>query len=104
MKGNCTIVEFMSKNFVSNKNTPSVYIDKSWEESVKKLDELAKLCKVKIQVVKSFELHQSEKSFYDLGDKLNANHYIGQALSVKIFDEKENLLCDETCLKSNFLI
>jgi hypothetical protein len=82
--------------------SPSIYIDKSWEETIKSLDELAKLCKVKVHVEKSFELHQNEKSDYDIRDKLNPNHYIGQALSIRVYDEKDHLLCDETCLKSNF--
>ncbi len=99
-KGNCTIVEFKGKHFTKDKSSPTIYIDKAWEESVKKLDELAKLCKVKIHVLKSFELHQNEMADYDVRDKLNPNHYIGQALSIHIYDEKENLLCDDKCLKS----
>ena len=64
------------------------------------MDELAKLCKVKVHVEKSFELHQNEKADYDIRDKLNPNHYSGQAMSIKVYDEKDHLLCDETCLKS----
>ena len=102
-KGNCTIVEFKGKHFTKDKSSPSIYIDKAWEETVKSLDELAKLCKVKVHVEKSFELHQNEKADYDIRDKLNPNHYIGQAMSIKVYDEKDNLLCDETCLKSKNL-
>jgi hypothetical protein len=55
-------------------------------------------------VLKSFELHQNEKSDYDIKDRLNPNHYIGQALSIHVYDEKDNLLCDEKCLKSRIVI
>ena len=98
-KGNCSIVEFKGNRFLT-KGASSIYIDKAWEESVKRVDELAKLCKVKIGVLKSFELHANERSMFDFADKLNANHYIGQALSIHVYDEKDNLLCNETCLKS----
>ena len=98
-KGNCSIVEFKGKHFLT-KGAPSIYIDKAWEESVKRLDELAKLCKVKLSVLKSFELHTNERSMFDFDEKLNPNHFIGQALSVHVYDEKDNLLCNETCLKS----
>ena len=51
-------------------------------------------------MLKSFELHHQESSDYDIRDKLNPNHYIGQALSIHVYDEKDKLLCDEACLKS----
>ena len=92
-------MEFSGRHFT--KASPTVYIDKQWEDKVKSLDELAKLCKVKVHVLKSFVLHPREKSYYDFGDKTNANHYIGQALSINVYDEKDNLLCDEACLKSS---
>ena len=98
-KGNCTIVEFKGNRFLT-KGAPSIYIDKAWEESVKRVDELAKLCKVKIGVLKSFELHTNERSMFDFAEKLNHNHYIGQALSIHVYDEQGNVLCNETCLKS----
>ena len=41
-KGNCSIVELKGKHFLT-KGAPSIYIDKAWEESVKRLDELANL-------------------------------------------------------------
>ena len=94
----CNIVEFKGKQFT--KASPTVYIDKQWEETVRSLDEMAKLCKVKIHVEKSFELHQNEKADYSILDKTNPNHYIGQSLSIKVYDEKDHLLCDEACLKS----
>ena len=102
-KGNCTIVEFKGKQFLT-KGAPSIYVDKTWEESVKRLDELAKLCKVKLSVLKSFELHTNERSMFDFAEKLNPNHFVGQALSVHVYDEQGNLLSNETCLKSNSLL
>ncbi len=67
---------------------------------MKRVDELAKLCKVKLGVLKSFELHTNERSMFDFAEKLNPNHYIGQALSIHVHDEQGNVLCNETCLKS----
>ena len=64
------------------------------------MDELAKICKVKIHVLRSFELHPTEKVHYDLNDKSNPNHYIGQALSIHVYDENDKLVCDDACLKS----
>ena len=93
-KGNCSIVEFKGKQFLT-KGAPSIYIDKAWEESVKRLDELAKLCKVKLGF---------ERSMFDFAEKLNPNHFVGQALSVHVYDEQGNLLSNETCLKSNSLL
>ena len=102
-KGNCSIVELKGKHFLT-KGVPSIYIDKAWEESVKRLDELARLCKVKISVLKSFELHTNERSMFDFAEKLNPNHFVGQALSVHVYDLQGNLLSNETCLKSNSLL
>ena len=81
------------------KASPTVYIDKQWEDKVKSLDELAKLCKVKVHVLKSFVLHKNEKAEYETRDSTSPNHYIGQALSINVYDEKDNMLCDEKCLK-----
>jgi hypothetical protein len=47
-------------------------------------------------------LHSNERSMFDFAEKLNPNHYIGQALSINVYDEKDNLLCNESCLKSRF--
>ena len=62
---------------------------------MKRLDELAKLCKVKLGF---------ERSMFDFAEKLNPNHFVGQALSVHVYDEQGNLLSNETCLKSNSLL
>ena len=98
-KGECTIVEFSGRQFT--KSSAKILVDKSWETQVKRLDELALSCKVRIHVLKSFVLHADKSALYNVREQLHPNHYIGQALSVHLYDKNERLLCDEMCLKSD---
>ena len=38
---------------------------------------------------------------FDFAEKLNPNHFVGQAMSVHVYDEQGNLLSNETCLRDN---
>jgi len=86
----------------TTKKSAKVLIDKSIEDRVKTVDDLAKLCKVHLHITKSFVLHPDKtKAYtYDIRDKTNANHYIGQALGINIHDTKDNLLCNDICMAS----
>lgn len=65
------------------------------------IEGLANLCKVHLEVQKSFILNPDSKAvFYDIKDKTNPNFYIGQALSVHIYDQTDKLLCNDVCLGS----
>jgi hypothetical protein len=64
---------------------------------------LAKQCKVKLNVQNSFVKHPNPNAIhYDAKvDNLNAMHYIGQAVSFIVHDDKmDKLLCNEICLAS----
>lgn len=66
------------------------------------LDGLAKLCGVKLYVLKGFVLHPDSKAIQiDTKDKLNPNHYVGQAISFHIYDLEDKLACNDVCLGSN---
>ena len=92
-------MEFSGRQFT--KSSAKILVDKSWETQVKRLDELALSCKVRIHVLKSFVLHADKSALYNVREQLHPNHYIGQALSVHLYDKNERLLCDEMCLKSD---
>lgn len=69
---------------------------------MKDVEGLANLCKVKLQILKSFILHPDVKSLiFDAKDSLNPNFYIGQALNFEIFDQNDKILCNDVCLSSN---
>jgi hypothetical protein len=94
----CNITEYKFKQ--STKKSAKLLIDKAIEDRVKTLDELAKLCKVHLHILKSYVQHPDKtKAYtYDLKDKTQANHYVGQAISAHIYDLKDNLMCNEICL------
>ena len=78
-------------------------MDKSLEKRLESVDDLAKQCKVKLNVQNSFVKHPNPSAIhYDAkADNLNAMHYIGQALSFIVHDDKtDKLLCNEICLAS----
>jgi hypothetical protein len=80
-----------------------VLVDKSLEKKMDNIDDLAKLCKVKLSVMGSFKKSSDLK--LDPRDTLtHPMHYIGQALSIHIYDEKDKLLCNDICLGSNLRI
>lgn len=96
-KKNCTIHEFKGKHF--SKQSAKVYIDESIEARMKQVDDLAKLVKVKIHVLKSFVHQTDKKNFkYDPKDTTAPGHYIGEALSVHIYDQDSKLICNDVCL------
>ena len=85
-----------------SKLSAKVFLDQSLDNKTQSLDNLAKNCKIRLNVVTSFVKHPDSNALkFDLKtDKLNALHYIGQALNVLIHDEKDKLLCNEICLSS----
>ena len=100
---NCTIVQFKGKHL--SKLSAKVYIDKSIENKVEKLDELAKLCKVKLNVITSFVKHPNPNATkFDFKDQIQPMHYVGQALSLHLYSEKDTLLCNDVCLGSKIRI
>ncbi len=100
MLENCTIVQFKGKQL--SKFSSKVFIDKSIEKKVENVDDLAKQCKIRLNVQNSFVKHPNPSAVhYDSKlDNLNAMHYIGQALSFSVNDDKDKLLCNEICLGS----
>ena len=65
------------------------------------VDDLAKLCKVKLNVLTSFIKHPDAKAInLDPKDSTNPMHYIGRALSLYIYDDHDKLLCNDVCLGS----
>ena len=79
-----------------------VYIDKSIEKKVESLDELAKLCKVRLNVITSFVKHPNPNATkFDFKDQIQPMHYVGQALSLHLYSDKDTLLCNDVCLGSN---
>lgn len=103
-KRNCTIVEFKGKHL--SKQSAKLWIDKSIEERMKSVDDLAKLCKVRIHVLKSYIQHSDPNKGhqYDPRDPNPAGHYIGEALSINIYDENHKLICNDVCLQSNYTL
>ena len=65
------------------------------------MDDLAKLCKVKLNVITSFIKHANPNATkLDLKDQINPMHYLGQAVSLHIYSDKDTLLCNDVCLGS----
>lgn len=94
----CDIEELKLKQHT--KKSSKLWIDKSIETKVKAVDDLAKLCKVHLHILKSFILHpdKSKGHTYDPRDKTNPNFYVGQAIGLHIYDPKDNLLCNDVCM------
>ena len=103
-KHECNITEFKMKHVT--KKSPKIFIDKAIETKMKELDQLASLCKVHLHIVRSFVKHpEKTKAYtYDIKDRTNCQHYIGQAVTAQIYDPKDNLLCNDVCMASkNYL-
>lgn len=96
-KKNCTIELYKGKEF--SKDSNKIYIDKSIHSKVESLEGLAKLCKVKLHIYKSFVLHPDPKVLtYDIKDKTNPHHYVGQAMSLEVYGQDNKLMCNDICL------
>lgn len=97
-KRNCTIAEFKGKHLT--KMTRKVYVDQAIYKKMEDLDSLAKLCNVKLHIEKSFMLHPDPKqaNSIDIKDKTNPGHYIGQAVSLHVYDNDDKLVCNDICL------
>jgi len=81
------------------KTPQKILIDKSIENKMDNVDDLAKLCKVKLNVMDSFKKSTDTK----LDPRDTTTHpmfYIGQAVGFHIYDEKDKLLCNDICLGS----
>lgn len=91
-KRNCTIVEFKGKHF-EHKGLKT-YVDKSFEEKLHKLDALAKICQVKVKVVRSFTQQIKKEILVDDTDYF----YSGNACEIEIYDNDDKLLCNQICL------
>jgi hypothetical protein len=96
----CNVTEFKMKQHTSK--SAKLWIDHAIESRVKAVDDLAKLCKVHLHIMKSFILHPdaAKSNAYDPKDKTNANFYIGQAIGIHIYDTKDKLLCNDVCMAS----
>lgn len=93
-KRNCTIVEFKGKHFEHSKQ--KIYVDPAFEKQLHDLDALAKICKAKIRVLKSFTISLDNKTnIYDIN---TAPFLAGCAIEFEVLDEKDNLLCNSICL------
>ena len=83
------------------KSPQKILIEKSIEKKMDNVDDLAKLCKVKLNVLSSFKKSTDVK--LDPRDTTtHPMHYVGQALEFHIYDEKDKLLCNDICLGSEF--
>ena len=57
--------------------------------------------KVKLNVITSFIKHPDPKEIkFNIKDQINPMHYIGQAMSLHLYDDKDKLLCNDICLGS----
>jgi hypothetical protein len=90
-KRNCTITSFKGKHF--SKDSNKAHVDSSILKKLEDLDGLAKLCHVKIHVLRSFKLGTPAA-----GDKSNVHYQIGHAIGFEIYDEHDKLLCNDICL------
>ena len=92
---NCTIVQFTGKNF---ERKPKVFVDQDILNKFKDLDAVAKLCKVRIQVGKSFSLKLNYNSTVPIMD---VPFYTGRGIQIsQINDLKGKSLCNVACLGS----
>lgn len=92
---NCTITAWKGKRFGGHwYGRTKVYISEDLEKSFKKLDDLAKICKV------NFDLKGSFKKNNNLNYKIDEKSpfYIGYGIDVELLDDKKKLLCNKVCL------
>jgi hypothetical protein len=68
------------------------------ESQFKSLDELAKLCKVKFEPLRSFSVNNNKTYKVDA----QAPFYIGHGFQFHILDTDGKLLCNDICLGSKF--
>ncbi|CAF0759754.1 unnamed protein product [Brachionus calyciflorus] len=94
----CNITSFSSKLFA--KGSAKVYIDKEIEKRMVDIEGLAKLCHVKLLVLKSFTLHPDpvKGNEFDARDKTNPGFYTGQAIQFQIYNSEDKLECNDICL------
>lgn len=92
-KRNCQITKFKSK-YINGKE--DVYVDKAIESKFEKMEELAKLCGVTLDVTQSFTKLVNPNS---LPKNNHAMFFIGRGLRFEIMDSKhKNVICDTKCL------
>jgi len=92
-KRNCTVVEFKNhKNFASK---PKMYVDSEVMNKWVKLDELAHLCGVKIQPIRTFSQQGNLSAKIDYKDY---PFYTGRGLQFEVLDKNGKLLCNSICL------
>lgn len=93
-KRDCTIERFKGKNFVSDE---TIYVDKEVADKFSKMDELAKLCNVHINVTKSFLKLLNPT---DMVINSMAPFFIGRGIEFVVMDGKKGktVICDKNCL------
>lgn len=90
----CPITRFKGKNFLSKDN---IYVDQKLIPNYEKLDGLADLCGVKVEVTQSFTKLVKPT---DLVKNNYAMFFTGHGLRFEISDGKK-IICDEKCLGMN---
>lgn len=95
---NCTITEFVGKNFV-HKNTPKFFIDPAIKHKFEKLDSLAKICGVKIRPERgfTFEIKDPKNKYHQTKPDMEP-FYAGRGMKYTVCDKNDKLLCNEQCL------
>lgn len=95
-KRDCKLVQVKGKHIEKSSN--KVWVHESLEKKFEDIDGLAKLCHVKLHILKSYIPSTSKTNKYDSTEKTNQHHYIGHALKFEIYDENDKLLCNDICL------
>lgn len=100
----CNITEYKIKSMT--KKSDKLWLNTELADRVKQIDDLAKLCRIHLHIVKSHIQHPdaAKGKHYDYKDKTHATYYIGHAFGFNIHDTKDNLLCNDICLGSKCLI
>lgn len=93
-KKNCTITSWKGKQFGGGWFHTKIYISEDRKKNFEKLDQLAKMCKVKFDVLGSFKKNNDPK--YKIDEK--SPFYIGYGIDVELLDAKGKLLCNKVCL------
>lgn len=90
-KRDCPIIKFKGKNFGKG----NVFIDKEIKSKFEKMDNLAKLCGVQVDVKRSFTKLVNPT---DMIVNNEATFFIGRGIEFTLNDKKGKLICDKKCL------
>jgi hypothetical protein len=99
-KKNCSIINFEDRSnfFETNDHEKiSILIANDMKKKLKDLSQLAKQCKVIINVLKGFILETHEGKSKVLRNPL----FIGRGIEIDLYYKNKTLLCDKKCLSGN---